>query len=160
MEKFVDSLIRQIRAFFVDRNFDIRIITDFTKAEQQMPCIVLTRISGQPVKFVTVRIESKDETEATLLRSNDAYSLLFQLDIFSKSSRERDNIFSTLHNALKNIKNTTYDDPIFFRRITFFESENDENYFRYSLDCRFWGFDMFREAYDLVLETELNTTKI
>jgi len=159
MEKFIDSLIRQIKAYFTAYSISANVITDYTKAQQSMPSIVITRVSGQPVKFITVTIESKTATAATLLRSREAYSILFQLDIFSKSSRERDSLFSSLHSALKTIRNATFIDPIFFRHITHFETENDEDYYRFSLDCRFWGFDIFREAHDLVLETELNSTK-
>ncbi len=159
MEKFIDSLLRQIQTYFSDLEIEAKVITDFTKATQEMPCVVLTRVSGQPVKFVTVTIESKTQTKEALLKSREAYSILFQIDIFSKSSRERDSLFSSLHNALKQIRTATYNDPIFFRHITFFESLNDEGYFRYSIDCRFWGFDMFREQYDLVIQTQADLTK-
>lgn len=159
MEKFIDSLLRQIQAYFTLYSVSAKVITDFTKAQQSMPCVVLTRVSGQPVKFITVTIESKTETAATLLRSRDAYSILFQLDIFSKSSRERDDIFSYTHECLKTIKDATFDDPIFFRHITHFETENNEDYYRFSLDCRFWGFNMYQEISNLVLDADSIITK-
>lgn len=159
MEKFIDSLIRQIKAYFTAYSVSTNVITDYTKAQQSMPSIVITRVSGQPVKFITVTIESKTETAATLLRSTDAYSILFQLDIFAKSSRERDSLFSSLHSAMKTIRDATFLDPIFFRHITHFETENDEDYYRFSLDCRFWGFNMYEEESKLVLDADSIITK-
>ncbi len=86
--------------------------------------------------------------------------MLFQIDIFATSSRERDQLFSNVVNGVRSIQVATANAPILFRRIPFFESIDEDDAYRFRIDARSKGaFEISEAIYKLVLDTQAQIIK-
>ena len=154
MENWIDSLITVLKSYVT-----CPVTTAWPDVDATFPQVVISRITGEPVLRQTVIQESKTDTATILKYAINTHSVLFQIDIFATSSRERDRLFSNVVNGVRSIQVATANAPILFRRIPFFESIDEEDAYRFRIDARFWCFEISEATYKLVLDTQAQIIK-
>jgi len=154
MENWIDSLITVLKTYVT-----CPVTTAWPDVDASFPQVVISRITGEPVLRQTVIQESRTDTATVLKYAVNTHSVLFQIDIFATSSRERDQLFTNVVNGVRSIQVATANAPILFRRIPFFESIDEDDAYRFRIDARFWCFEISEATYKLVLDTQAQIIK-
>ena len=147
MEKIMDALLKKLKTI------GVRVVGSFPMSELEYPTISVTLANGNSGNTNKILNILKDETTATLDNVFTYYNLLFQIDVFAKTSRERDQLISKVISKLKEFRHPSYEEPLYFVRIQSMRNLDNEYEYRTSIDARMYGFEVMQSFEYLVKET-------
>jgi len=144
MEKWTDTILQKLQEIP-----DVRVVVGFPMTELTYPTIAVSKINGEQIKRSTF-FDRIDGTDTATIRDATPYSVVFQIDIFAESSRERDQLMLQALNKLKELNTPSYDSPVVYVKAYGFHDEDSEEEYRGVMSVRFYCLD-FIERDDYLL---------
>jgi len=154
MEKWADTILQKLQEIP-----DVRVVIGFPMTELVYPTISLVKINGEQIKRSTFFDQVKDTDTATI-RNAIPYSVTYQVDVFTQSSRERDQLMMQALEKLKELRVPSYDSPVVFMRAYGFRDEDSEQEYRGTMSVRFYCLIYEEEQAYLVKNVNTSLTEV
>ena len=154
MEQWVDTILQKLGEIQ-----NVRVVNGFPMTELTYPTIAVSKVGGEQIKRTTFFNQVNGIDTATI-RNASAYSVLFQIDIFTKTSREKDQLMLQALKKLKELQTPSYDSPVVFIRAYSFRDEDNEQEYRGTMSVRFYCLDFEEEEAYLVKNVNSNISEV
>lgn len=153
MEKIYDALLKALKGI------GVRVVSSFPMAEMEYPTVSVTLVSGDTINKSSVLSILKDQTTAAVESAYAVYTLLYQIDIFTKSSRERDKLMGDVLRILKDLRSPSQEVPLYFVKAMNIRYEDSEDEYRGIITARFYAFDVATSQEYIVQNTNAQISK-
>lgn len=154
MEKWIDTIILKLQEIP-----NVRIVSGFPMTELIYPTIAITKVGGEIVKRTTLEEKIKGADIATI-RNAQPYSVLFQIDVFAQSSRERDQLMMQAMNKLRELRIPTFDSPVMLVNAYGFRDEDTGEEYRGTFTARLYCLSYEESQEYLVKQINTNVAEV
>lgn len=154
MEKWADTILRKLQEIP-----NVRVVSGFPMTELTYPTISVTKINGEQIKRQTF-FDKVENVDTATIRNASAYSVVFQVDVFSQSSRERDRLMLQVVNKLKELNTPSYDSPVVYVKAYGFHDDDSEEEYRGVMSIRFYCLDFEEQDAYLVKNVNANLLEV